>query len=196
MATINLGNASPPQEIRQLDLKHPAIQIKSVPLDTLALTPAGTPEDASPADDEPMVGKKIYSMGRPDDRAKSLASKLTLEEQVRIAGEKEEEKQDQTSSVHPVGVLEAANPAFLWWDTGSQNVALPSAGSGCHGTSVDICKSVADGSSCVVKTRLTPFLDLAACRRRFLADSGYSRKGHSFNQDVRRAQWRSWRVLY
>lgn len=84
MATIDLGSASPPQDIKQIDLKHPAIQIKPVSLDTPDLTPAGTPEDASPADEEPMVGKKIYSMGRPEDRAKSLASKLTLEEQVRI----------------------------------------------------------------------------------------------------------------
>lgn len=29
-----------------------------------------------------MAGKKLYSLERPDDKAKELASKLTLEEQV------------------------------------------------------------------------------------------------------------------
>ena len=29
-----------------------------------------------------MAGKKLYSLEKPDDRAKELASKLTLEEQV------------------------------------------------------------------------------------------------------------------
>lgn len=82
MATINLGNASPTEDIRQVDIKHAAIQIQPVPLDTPSLTPVATPEDASPAE-ESMVGKKIYSMERPEDKARSLAAKLTLEEQVR-----------------------------------------------------------------------------------------------------------------
>lgn len=85
MATINLGNASPTDDIKQIDLKHPAIQIQPLTLDTPLLTPAATPEDVSPADDEPMAGKKLFSMERPDDKAKNLAAKLTLEEQVRGA---------------------------------------------------------------------------------------------------------------
>lgn len=83
MATINLGNASPTDDIKQIDLKHPAIQIQPLTLDTPLLTPAATPEDVSPADDEPMAGKKLFSMERPDDKARNLAAKLTLEEQVR-----------------------------------------------------------------------------------------------------------------
>jgi len=82
MATINIGNASPTEDIRQYDIKHTAIHIQPVTLDTPTLTPAATPEDASPAE-ETMAGKKIYSMERPDDRARQLAAKLTLEEQVR-----------------------------------------------------------------------------------------------------------------
>lgn len=82
MATINLGNASPTEDIRQVDIKHTAIHIQPVQLDTPSLTPVATPEDASPAE-ELMAGKKIYSMERPEDKAKSLAAKLTLEEQVR-----------------------------------------------------------------------------------------------------------------
>ena len=82
MASINLGNASPTGDIKQIDLKHPAIQIQPLTLDTPLLTPAATPEDASPAEEEPMAGKKLFSMERPDDKARSLAAKLTLEEQV------------------------------------------------------------------------------------------------------------------
>jgi hypothetical protein len=83
MATINLGNASPTEDI-QVDLKHAAIHIQPVTLDTPSLTPAATPEDASPADEKAMAGKKIFSMERPDDKARELAAKLTLEEQVRF----------------------------------------------------------------------------------------------------------------
>lgn len=84
MATINLGNASPTDDIKQIDLKHPAIQIQPLTLDTPLLTPAATPEDVSPADDEPMAGKKLFSMERPDDKARNLAAKLTLEEQISL----------------------------------------------------------------------------------------------------------------
>jgi beta-glucosidase len=82
MATINLGNASPTEDIRQYDIKHPAIHIQPVTLDTPTLTPATTPEANSPSE-ETMAGKKIYSLQRPDDKARELAAKLTLEEQVR-----------------------------------------------------------------------------------------------------------------
>lgn len=81
MATINIGNASPTEDIRQYDIKHAAIHIQPVTLVTPTLTPAATPEEASPAD-ETMAGKKIFSMERPDDKARELAAKLTLEEQV------------------------------------------------------------------------------------------------------------------
>lgn len=81
MATINLGNASPTEDIKQHDIKHAAIHIQPVTLVTPTLTPAATPEEASPAD-ETMAGKKIFSMERPDDKARELAAKLTLEEQV------------------------------------------------------------------------------------------------------------------
>jgi hypothetical protein len=83
MATINLGNASPTEEL-QVDLKHAAIHIQPVTLDTPSLTPAATPEEASPADEKAMAGKKIFSMERPDDKARELAAKLTQEEQVRF----------------------------------------------------------------------------------------------------------------
>jgi beta-glucosidase len=83
MATINLGNASPTDDTKHIDLKHPTIQIQPLTLDTPLLTPATTPDDVSPADEEPMAGKKLFSMERPDDKARSLAAKLTLDEQVR-----------------------------------------------------------------------------------------------------------------
>lgn len=83
MATINLGNTSPTEEnIKHIDLKHPAIQVQPVTLDTPSLTPASTPGEVSPSDDA-MTGKKIFSLERPDDRARELAASLTLEEQVR-----------------------------------------------------------------------------------------------------------------
>lgn len=82
MATINLGNTSPTGDIKHIDLKHAAIHVQPVTLDTPSLTPATTPEEISPSD-EVMAGKKIFSLERPDDRARELAAKLTLEEQVR-----------------------------------------------------------------------------------------------------------------
>jgi beta-glucosidase len=54
-----------------------------VALDTPSLTPSSTPEQTSPAEDDAMAGKKIFSLERPDDKARDLAAKLTLEEQVR-----------------------------------------------------------------------------------------------------------------
>lgn len=79
MATINLGTASPAGEVRHLDLKQATIQVQPVPLDT----PAATPDQNSPSD-EVMTGKKIFSLEQPTDKARELAAKLTLEEQVRI----------------------------------------------------------------------------------------------------------------
>jgi beta-glucosidase len=83
MATINLGNASPTEgEMHQIDLKQATIQVQPMTIDTPSLTPATTPEQNSPAD-EVMAGKKVFSMERPTDKARELAAKLTLEEQVR-----------------------------------------------------------------------------------------------------------------
>jgi hypothetical protein len=76
MATINLGNASPTEgDMRQVDLKQPTIQVQPVTIDTPTLTPATTPEQNSPSEE--------VSMERPTDKARDLAAKLTLEEQVR-----------------------------------------------------------------------------------------------------------------
>ena len=44
------------------------------------LTPALTPEE--PIDIEIMKGMKLYTLERPDDAARELAAKLSLEEQV------------------------------------------------------------------------------------------------------------------
>jgi hypothetical protein len=83
MATINLGNASPTEgDMRQVDLKQATIQVQPVTIDTPSLTPATTPEQNSPSE-EVMAGKKTFSMERPTDKARELAAKLTLEEQVR-----------------------------------------------------------------------------------------------------------------
>jgi hypothetical protein len=83
MATINLGNASPTEgEIRHIDLKQANIQVQPVTLDTPSLTPATTPDQHSPSE-EVMAGKKIFSLEQPTDKARELAAKLTLEEQVR-----------------------------------------------------------------------------------------------------------------
>lgn len=84
MDTINLGNASPTEDIKHIDLKQAAIHIRPLGLDTPSLTPATTPDENSPADDDDaMAGKKIFSLERPDDKARELAAKLTLDEQVR-----------------------------------------------------------------------------------------------------------------
>jgi beta-glucosidase len=84
MTTINLGLASPAEEeFRHNDLKQATIQVQPVMFDTPTLTPATTPDQNSPSDEHAMAGKKIFSMQRPDDKARELAAKLTLEEQVR-----------------------------------------------------------------------------------------------------------------
>ena len=44
------------------------------------MPPALTPEE--PIDTEIMKGKKLYTLERPDDAARELAAKLSLEEQV------------------------------------------------------------------------------------------------------------------
>jgi beta-glucosidase len=80
MDNINHANPSPVEEdLKHIDIKHAAIQVKPV-VSTPTLTPALTPDDD---DIEAMAGKKLFSLERPDDRARELAAKLTLEEQVR-----------------------------------------------------------------------------------------------------------------
>jgi beta-glucosidase len=84
MATIDLGHDSPTEgEVRHIDLKQATVHVQPMTLDTPSSTPATTPEQNSPSD-EVMAGKKIFSLERPTDRARELASKLTLEEQVRM----------------------------------------------------------------------------------------------------------------
>jgi beta-glucosidase len=84
MATINLENTSHTGNVKNIDLKHAAVRVQPVILDTPSLTPAATPEEASPAEEDAMVGKKMFSVEQPHDKARELAAKLTLEEQVRI----------------------------------------------------------------------------------------------------------------
>lgn len=83
---MHLGTLSPTENDNKLvDLKQAAFQV--TPIDTV--TPSLTP--TSPPKGEIMAGKKLYSLEKPDDRAKELASKLTLEEQVcvLISGKKQ-----------------------------------------------------------------------------------------------------------
>jgi beta-glucosidase len=83
MATINLGTVSPTEvDVEHIDLKQATIHIRPVTLDTPSLTPATTPDQNSPSEDDIMAGKKFFSLQRPDDKARELAAKLTLEEQV------------------------------------------------------------------------------------------------------------------
>lgn len=85
MAAINLGTLSPvDQDATHLDIKEAAFHVQPVTLDTPSATPATTPDQTSPLGDGTMTAKKLFSLERPDDRARELAAKLTLEEQVRI----------------------------------------------------------------------------------------------------------------
>lgn len=86
MTTINLGTLSPVDEdVTHIDIKEAAFHVQPVTLDTPSSTPATTPDQSSPLEDSTMAGKKLFSLEKPDDRAKELASKLTLEEQVRYS---------------------------------------------------------------------------------------------------------------
>ncbi|KAI8939907.1 hypothetical protein NX059_003637 [Plenodomus lindquistii] len=84
MATINLGTASPTQDVEHIDLKHAAIQIRPVTLDTPSLTPLATPERNSPAGEDAMAGKKVFDLERADHAARDVAKRLSLEEQVSL----------------------------------------------------------------------------------------------------------------
>lgn len=77
MTTMHLGTLSPREDDNKIiDLKQATFQV--TPVDTV--TPSLTP--TSPPEGDGMAGKKLYSLEKPDDKAKELASKLTLEEQV------------------------------------------------------------------------------------------------------------------
>jgi beta-glucosidase len=83
MAAINPGTLSPVDEdVPHIDIKGAAFHVQPVTLDTPSATPATTPDHSSPLQDDTMAGKKLFSLERPDDRARELAAKLTLEEQV------------------------------------------------------------------------------------------------------------------
>jgi beta-glucosidase len=69
------------KDVNNIDIKRASIQVQPV-VPTPTLTPALTPDDD---DIEAMAGKKIFSLSRPDDKARELAAKLTLEEQVRVS---------------------------------------------------------------------------------------------------------------
>ena len=81
MTEIILGTPSPVEEDEKapLDIKQPSHQPVVTPP---TLTPALTPEEQLPEDIDDMAGKKVFTLERPDDRARELAAKLTLEEQV------------------------------------------------------------------------------------------------------------------
>jgi beta-glucosidase len=76
---MNLGTLSPTEDdTKIIDFKQATFQVTPVDTVTPSLTPTSPPEGNT------MAGKKLYSLEKPDDRAKELASKLTLEEQVCI----------------------------------------------------------------------------------------------------------------
>ncbi|KAF2869394.1 hypothetical protein BDV95DRAFT_98517 [Massariosphaeria phaeospora] len=83
MSSIDLANPSPIEgRVKHIDIKQAAIQMQPVE-PTLILTPASTPEEEKFTDDlDAMAGKKVFSLEKPDDRARELAAKLTLDEQV------------------------------------------------------------------------------------------------------------------
>ena len=80
MSDIELSNPSPVEggDIKHIDIKHISVQVQDL-VPTPSLTPALTPDED---DLEAMAGKKIFALEKPNDRAKELAAKLTLEEQV------------------------------------------------------------------------------------------------------------------
>lgn len=80
MAEIDLANPSPVEgDVNRIDIKEALVRVQPI---SSNLTPAATPEEKSPSDEDTMAGKKIFQLERPDDRARELAARLTLEEQV------------------------------------------------------------------------------------------------------------------
>lgn len=84
MSQILLGNLSPIEESNKapLDIKQAMRQPAVTTPPTL--TPALTPEETFVDEVDAMAGKKLFSLERPDDRARQLAASLTLEEQVGV----------------------------------------------------------------------------------------------------------------
>jgi beta-glucosidase len=82
MSFIDVNN---PGTIERGDLKHVDIKQADIHVQTVVptplLTPSHTPERRLSDDSKDMVGKKIFLLEKPDDRARELAAKLTLEEQ-------------------------------------------------------------------------------------------------------------------
>ncbi|KAJ8112365.1 hypothetical protein OPT61_g5243 [Boeremia exigua] len=79
MTTMHLGTLSPTEDDNKvIDLKEATFQVTPVETVTPSLTPTSPPEG------DTMTGKKLYSLEKPDDRAKELASKLTLDEQISL----------------------------------------------------------------------------------------------------------------
>ena len=77
MTTIHLGTLSPTEDDNKLiDLKRATFEVTPVDTVTPSLTPTSSPEE------DTMAGKKLYSLEKPDDKAKGLVAKLSLEEQV------------------------------------------------------------------------------------------------------------------
>ena len=79
MSTVDAVTPVEGSNPETVDIKEVVVQIKPV---TPELTPATTPEEQSPSTHN-MAGKKVFGLERPDDKARALAAKLTLEEQVR-----------------------------------------------------------------------------------------------------------------
>ncbi|KAF3052003.1 hypothetical protein E8E11_011021 [Didymella keratinophila] len=76
---MHLGTLSPTEDDNKIiDLKQATFQV--TPVDTV--TPSLTP--TSPPEGDVMAGKKLYSLEKPDDKARELASRLTLEEQISL----------------------------------------------------------------------------------------------------------------
>jgi beta-glucosidase len=68
-------------DVNHIDIKDTAaiaIQVQPV-LGSPTLTPALTPDED---DLNAMTGQKVFSLAKPDDRARELAAKLSFEEQV------------------------------------------------------------------------------------------------------------------
>jgi hypothetical protein len=80
MTAVNVATPVEGGKPDTVDIKEAVVQIQPV---TPELTPATTPEEQSPSTNDNMAGKKIFELEKPDDRARALAAKLTLEEQVR-----------------------------------------------------------------------------------------------------------------
>jgi hypothetical protein len=193
MTTISLGNASPTEDIKQIDLKHVAIQIQPVILDTPSLTPAATPEETSPAEEDAMTGKKIFSMERPDDRARELATKLTLEEQVRFfsfgerSGPPERQFHDPLIYINPHPIMSVSvyrvvlTRGYLHQQLrfafslarNQRNSVFWRLVSAARIRFLPDLFDLSKKAQAALRPRKLTFPDLIACRSRLLADCGY-----------------------